>query len=142
MGTYLTEEGLLRGIPEHLLTQLTDDLEAGVPDAALLAEVIADAEAEVDAYVSQVRPLPLPTVPRFLGLLALDVALYRLFGRRQIADEAVADRYKAAVRSLEKIAKGEIQLGVPAPAAEQPGSVLTNKTAADRMFGRDVMDRY
>ncbi|MEW6490767.1 MAG: DUF1320 domain-containing protein [Thermodesulfobacteriota bacterium] len=142
MGRYVTPELLLRGLSEEHQAQLTDDAGTGEADAAVLEEAIADAEAEADAYVQAVYPLPLPSVPRLLTRIVIDLAVWHLFGRRQLHDDAVEARHKAAVKLLERIAAGEIALGIAAPPAKATGSAATNKTDADRLFGRDVLDRY
>lgn len=139
MGVYVTVAELARGLPADWAEQLTDDLGAGAADTDLLEGAIADAEAEVDAHVGRVLPLPLSTVPRFLGLLALDIAVYRVFGRRQIADEAVDARYKAAVRSLEKLARGEVSLGLSAAAPESVAGAQTVAPGSSRVFTRETL---
>ncbi len=126
-------------LPEDVAAQLTDDVGTGEADPGLLAGAIADAEAEVDAHVGQVLTLPLSTVPRFLSLLALDIAVYRLYGRRQLADEAVDARYKAAVRALEKIARGEIRVGLPAAATESVSHAAVVPPGGGRRFTRASM---
>ena len=139
MGVYLTADELTRGLSETGLTQLSDDDELGTPDAEVLAGAIDDAEAEVNAHVGQVLALPLSTVPRFLARLTLDIAIYRLYGRRQIADDAVDGRYKAAVRSLEKVARGEITLGLPATATESASHAQLVTPGSGRVFTRTTL---
>lgn len=142
MGRYVTPDGLLRGISEEHRAQLTDDAGTGEADETVLEDAIADAEAEADAYVQQVYPLPLPSVPRLLTRIVVDLAVWHLFGRRQLHDDAVEARHKAAVRLLERIAAGEIALGVAAPPAKAAGAVYADKTDEDRLFPKHVMDRY
>lgn len=144
MGRYITAEALLRGLSGEHQTQLTDDLGTGEADEAVLEEAIADAEAEADAYVQQAYPLPLPSgnLPRLLTRVVIDLAVWHLFGRRQLHDDAVEARHKAAVKLLERIAAGEIALGVPKPPAKATGGTRVNKTDEDRLFGKDVLDRY
>jgi phage gp36-like protein len=94
------------------LTQLTDRVGAGVPDAGIVARALADADAEIDGYLASRYALPLATVPPVLARIACDIARYRLWEDR--ASEEVRLRYEDARRTLESIAKGQVSLGLPA----------------------------
>jgi phage gp36-like protein len=97
------------------LTQLTDRVGAGVPDAGIVARALADADAEIDGYLASRYALPLATVPPVLNRIACDIARYRLWEDR--ASEEVRRRYEDARRTLESLAKGVMSLGLPEASA-------------------------
>jgi phage gp36-like protein len=120
------------------LTQLTDRVGAGVPDAAIVARSLADADAEIDGYLATRYALPLATVPSMLARIACDIARYRLWEDR--ASEEVRRRYEDARRILESIAKGMVSLGLPeANAAPALASVTLGN---ERVMTRDGTGGY
>jgi len=113
--TYATQADLEDRFGVDELTQLTDRVGAGVPDAAIVARALADADAEIDGYLASRYALPLATVPPMLARIACDIARYRLWEDR--ASEEVRLRYEDARRMLESIAKGMVSLGLPEASA-------------------------
>jgi phage gp36-like protein len=109
---YATQADLEARFGADELTQLTDRVGAGVPDAAIVARALADADAEIDGYLASRYALPLATVPPVLVRIACDIARYRLWEDR--ASEEVRRRYEDARRMLESIARGQVSLGLPA----------------------------
>lgn len=112
---YATQADLEARFGTDELTQLTDRVGAGVPDAAIVARALADAEAEIDGYLASRYALPLATVPPVLARIACDIARYRLWEDR--ASDEVRRRYEDARRLLESIARGQVSLGLPAASA-------------------------
>ena len=109
---YATQADLEARFGADELTQLTDRVNAGVPDAAIVARALSDADAEIDGYLASRYALPLATVPPALARIACDIARYRLWEDR--ASEEVRRRYEDARRLLESIARGQVSLGLPA----------------------------
>jgi phage gp36-like protein len=103
-------------------------------NAASVAQALADADAMIDGYLASYS-LPLASVPPILTQYACDIARYRLYG--DAAPEVVVNRHKDAIRFLERVAAGQIGLGVTgiAPVA---GSISTN--APSRVFSADALD--
>lgn len=91
------------------VAQLADPYGAGAPDDAVLTPALADADAEIDAYLVGRYTLPLAAVPANLARIACDIARYRLW--KDQASEEVRMRYQDAVRYLERIASGAIPIG-------------------------------
>jgi phage gp36-like protein len=108
---YATQADLEARFGVDELTQLTDRVGAGVPDAGIIARALSDADAEIDGYLASRYALPLATVPPVLARIACDIARYRMWEDR--ASEEVRIRYEDARRALESIAKGVMSLGLP-----------------------------
>lgn len=123
---------------------LTDRSNAGVIDATVLAGALAEADAEIEAYLAPRYPLPLAPVPRIITGLACDIARYRLCGGRVLATDEIRARYKDAVRLLDKIAKGEVGLGVDINGAAPPeaGAVQISSPYPQRVFNDDSLLGY
>ena len=122
---YLTREELLAYMPQRAAIELTCDEAAAMPenpDMAVIDEALASASELIDGYLRGRYALPLAQTPTVLRDLARVIARYRLYERRPEADlpEAVAETYKAAIRTLEQIRNGRITLGVRESAAAQP----------------------
>jgi len=143
---YITIADLKKVVPEQDLIQLTDD---SVPATTINTDnvdrAIADAGELMDGYLRERYSLPLSPVPGLIGTLACDIAVYRLYARRSRLDppEGVAERYRNALKLLEKIQDGKITLGA--------GSAVTPETSADmaavstpggRIFNRHTLGGY
>lgn len=106
------------GAPE--LDQLADRNGDGMPDAGVVDGALADADAEIDAYLAGRYPLPLAHVPPVLARIACDIARYRLWADK--ASEEVRNRYADARRLLEQVAAGRVLLGVSTDPATPPSA--------------------
>jgi len=133
--SYATPDDMLAAFGEDTLIELTDRAEVGAVDQTILAAALAAADAEIDAYVARVAVLPLPRVPGVLRGIGVSIARWRLSdqpdGRERVD-------YEDAVRQLEQIAKGLIDLGLPAggdpPARTRPqvaGIAAPRRTGAN-----------
>ena len=113
---YCTDENILGRIDETALTQLAADDE-GLIDDEIVAAAIADAAATIDSYCQGRYSIPLSPVPPKITELCVDIAVYNLYSRSDLAmPEIRKDRYNAAIRFLERVADGKIQLGAATPA--------------------------
>ncbi|MEW6670224.1 MAG: DUF1320 domain-containing protein [Thermodesulfobacteriota bacterium] len=142
--SYCTQDDILEQIDETALIELTDDDGVGAVDAARVTRAIADADADIDAYCQAHYSVPLSPVPPKVRKLAVDIAIYHLYSRRgDAAPDIRKDRYRDAVRFLEKVAAGDIALGVASPAPESGGAEFISPVAgsppATRIFTRDTM---
>jgi phage gp36-like protein len=91
----------------------TDDSGDGTIDRAFLIAKLIDAQAEVEANVAAAQyVLPLAVVPAILKTAIADLARSRLY-RRGVPDE-VAENAKVQRRLLERIARGDLPLPLPA----------------------------
>ena len=120
--------------PARDLIEITDPNAVAIQDAPI-TQAISDASAEIDGYLESRFTLPLVTAPVVLTLLCCDIAMYRLQALRPERDiKDAKDRYDAAIHKLEKVAKGDLTLGLSATSTEppiaSPSVLVTNATPA------------
>ncbi len=138
---YATQADLTDRFSTVELTQLTDrDNTVNAIDATVLERALLDADAEIDARLQARYALPLASVPQVLVNIACDIARYRLYDDR--ATDQVTRRYEDAIRLLDKIGKGEVNLGLTA--ALQPTGVAggPSYTEPARTFSADKLRDY
>jgi len=142
---YCTIEDIKKLLPETDLVQLTDDEGAGTINPQRLEEAVAQADADIDSYLSGKYAVPLTPVPAVVKKLSADIAVYNLYSRRlEQIPETRAERYRNAVRMLEGIARGTISVGAataPQPAADAGGPEAT-RTADERTFTKTTMEGF
>lgn len=137
--TYATKQDLLERFGDDELVQLTDELAQGEIDDVKVTRALVDADADINGYLANRYALPLATTPPMIRRLACEIARYHLFNKAPT--EAVAQRYRDAIRMLEAIAKGLVGLGLDgvgepinsagAPDFTTPGRVFTQDTLKD-----------
>lgn len=136
---YATKQDLIDRFGEAELLLLTDRTAAGVVDDEVLGLALADAEAEIDAFLGGRYQLPLVEVPPVLARVAADLTRYRLFAGNPT--ETVKQRYQDAVRFLRDLASGEAvlpgQSGVTQATAGGP-----EFSAPDRVFTADSLEDF
>jgi len=134
--SYCTIDDLVKAASAETLIQLTDDTGSGVYDSAVLNAEIQNATDEINAYCQKryADSLPFATVPGIIKMLCIDIAVYRVAARRGRLDteSTISKKYEAAVRKLEGIAKGLIDLGSSAVVEDEIS--FTGKTPEDRKF--------
>jgi len=137
---YATQADLETRFGSEELAQRSDRINGSVIDATVVARALADAEAEIDAYLAVRYQLPLASVPAVLGRIACDIALYRLC---DIPPDEVRKRYEDAVRDLKRAADGVLVIDGASPLAASPASTggIASKTPA-RIFGADNLADY
>ena len=137
---YCTQQNLIDRFGEPELIQLTDRAGTlGAIDSAIVAAAIADADAEIDSYLTDYT-LPLSPVPANFERLACDIARYYLYEDQMI--DIVQERYKNAVRYLEQVASGKITLSVDASGSAPAVADGVEFTAAESIFSRDTLSGY
>jgi phage gp36-like protein len=142
---YATQQDMEDRFGERELVDLTDrDLPlTGAIVAGVVTKAIADAEAEIQAYISARYPLPLPTsAPPILVRLTCDIARYYLYFYTQTIPDAVQKAYVNSVTLLKRISEGKAELAVtpPAVAPTEPSGISTS--ASTRIFTEDELDDY
>ncbi len=128
---YCTAQHLTDRFGATELIQLTDRALTGSIDFAVLDQAIADADAEINGYLTA-YPLPLAVVPANLIALACDITRYRLCDDQLI--EVIVKRYERAIRYLEQVAAGKVSLGADATGQKPPepaaGPVISSDAPA------------
>ena len=113
---YITRDDVLLGLAKMELVQLTnDDPYGSEPDLAVLDRAIEYACELADGYLMGRYTLPLDPAPSMLRHLCTDIARHWLHRRRiNTADfpKPLEAAYSNAIKILEQIRDGKIQLGV------------------------------
>ena len=142
---YCTKTDIEKMIPAADVIDLTDDEGTGEYIASRVSEAIAQADAEIDGYCGAKYSVPFTTVPSTVKKCSVDIAVYNLYSRKmEKIPDTRTDRYKNAIRFLEKVAEGKISIGIdPEPAASTGSSYAEcNKTESDRIFTGTKMRGY
>lgn len=144
---YCVQADIANMLPEAVLIRLTDDANAGSIDTDRLEESIDTASDEIDTYIGGRYSLPITgTVPPIIKKMCCDIAIYNLYSRvKESIPELRQKRYDAAVRLLEKIAKGEISIGIQPPpdppsAGNYEGGMQVS--ARTKMFDAATLDKF
>jgi phage gp36-like protein len=138
---YCTEDDLLKMIPQADLADLT--VESGeVPDSLIIAEALAKAAAEIDAYLGVKYVVPLASPPDQVKALAVDLALYHLYSRRNMVPPVCQQRYEAAVAFLKQVARGEVVITGPGGEAPTQAKEVTDADSAFRVFSRRTLEDW
>lgn len=138
---YCIQADLEKLIPVDKLAELTTEV-GDTPDAKVVADCIARADAEIDSYLGVRYRLPLSPVPPQVKSLSVDIALYHLYSRRSVAPPVRQQKYAAAVAFLRQVAAG--QAVVEGVNGEPPGAEreVRELTSATRLFRRDNLGEW
>jgi phage gp36-like protein len=125
---YCTVQELTDRYSERMLTDISDRGEnaTGAINAALIDRAVADADALIDGYLKVRYRLPLASVPRLVKDLSLRISIY--YAHAHVAADKIEADYKEALKTLQHISQGLIQLDVDGaePAASGAAEVRTN----------------
>jgi len=133
---YCTKQNLIDRYSESELIQLTDRAAQGVIDDTVLDRCIADADGEIDGYLSPKYGAPLAVVPKAIERIACAITRYYLYDDN-VTDQ-VATLYKDAIAFLKGVANGTISIGIDAVGAKPTKSSNTvQMESGGREFGRD-----
>lgn len=162
---YSTDQHLLNGIDESQVLALIDDEKLNVqslvelqgvstdeahPDQATalkqlqrLDQARINADEMIDVYLISHRTVPIPEpVPGAIRKLSVDLTIYHLYERRMRDNipDGIEKIFKANIATLKELQRGTIRASDdPKPEAAQ---FATNKRASDRVFNRDLLDRF
>jgi phage gp36-like protein len=137
---YATQQDLVDRFGQQELIELSDRARSGAIDPAVVAKALADADAEIDGYLSAKFALPLSAVPSVINRIACDVTRYYLYDDR--VSEAVRKRYEDAVKFLKGVVAGEISIGVDASSESPSVSGGPQTSSPDREFTRETLADY
>lgn len=113
-------------------------------DSALarIDDAVADADGLIDGFLRQRgHALPLSPVPRLVSVWSRAIARYNLHRNRRAleSDDPVVRDYKDALRRLQQVADGKLQLGVTDTLANSAGMPKAGKPC--RIL-RDALQDY
>ena len=120
--------------------QISDRNADGMIDDDVVLVALADATAEIDAYLGRFKQ-PFTETPPILKRLCCDIARYRLSATSGVlVTDEIRNRYKIDVLDLLKaLARGDVQLGFNGAgeqvATSDNGVVFVN--GKTRVFSRD-----
>lgn len=111
-------------------------------DAALVKinRALADATSEINAHLQGRYQLPLVTPPEMIKLKCADIARYLLHDDHPT--EQVKQRYEDAMRYLNKVANGQISLGVNQDNKAPQTARTVRFVPGPRVFSRDNARDY
>lgn len=119
---YLTQAELEDRIGADHVAALSDHSGAHTADTSVVDSAIADADAEANGYIGVLHALPLSTPPEQVKSIVAAIARYNLHRRNVPADHPAYIAYRDAVRTLERIASGDVVLsGVALPVVASSG---------------------
>lgn len=108
--------------------------------AQRVTDAIADVDALITAKLAARYAVPLASTPLLLRNLACDLVRARLYEDR-ITDH-VASRERAAMKLLDEIASGALQLGLDAAAQQAAPSSGPQFTTTTRVFSPSTLADY
>lgn len=131
--TYATAQDIIDLYGEDLLRRLADRDKDGLPDDAVVADALQGADEICNAYLSAQFTVPVVPTPGIVRTCAIDIAVYRMAIERAQRTDEMRLRYEDALKILDKIAKGDIGIGLPPGGGggggdpTDPGSIPLNK---------------
>jgi phage gp36-like protein len=141
-GCGLTMAMVVRAVTGDNLTDLTAAQQAAAPiAAAAFAEIIENASGTVDGFSAGRYVTPWNPVPVVIKTIALDIAVYNLYSRRENVPELRKERHTNAMKLLDRLAQGKLTIGagqVPQPTA---GGAAAYRSRT-KIFDSALMDTF
>lgn len=155
MGSYASNADLIARYQSSFdASWATDSEDTGTPDQAVCTEVMGNADGTADSYIAVQYRTPVAVagdaiLAARMKSLVLDMAMWYLALRQGFASDLLQKAYEEAIKWLEGVAAGKIEL----PAAEAQASTAANTPAATwgaggesspgalRKFSRDTQGR-
>lgn len=139
---YATLADLQRAYGEELLHILADRDGGGSLDTEAVDQALASASAMIDGYLGGRYTVPVSPIPPILATYAVDIAVYNLASGPGLMTDDRRERYKDAIRFLERVADGKITLGVNTPPPAAASTSLPDISSATKIFDRESMKGY
>ncbi len=143
--TYISNDDIEQRLGTQAYIELTDDAGTGSADEALVDEARLGAEAEADSHLATRYRTPVdltgqPGVAAALRTFVLDIAAYRLHGRRPPIPVDVVRRYQEAAAWLARVASGAAHLPTTFPPAEPTAlGIMAERSSHERAMTRDSL---
>ncbi|MBF0607452.1 MAG: DUF1320 domain-containing protein [Magnetococcales bacterium] len=142
---YCTVINIQNAIRSIELVGLTDDAGTGNVNVVVVEAAITTASAFVDGYCASRYRVPLgDPVSGVIRKITTDIAVYFLFQRNQQSEigQRRIDDYKQALKMLEDIRSGALNIQQPEPPHTGYDRVQTNKSTGDLIFTSEKLSRY
>lgn len=137
---YGDKASMILAFGEAELIRLTDrDGQAGAIVDSVLEKALGDAAGIVDGYLAKRYTLPLTSLPAAVTTSAQAIAYYLLWPH---APEEVRNRYRDAIKQLQDIAAGTIQLDAEGVAPAQAAGGGVQYEAPARIYDRDSLKGF
>ncbi|MBN2544580.1 MAG: DUF1320 domain-containing protein [Spirochaetes bacterium] len=143
---YCEEEDLYSQFNKEVLVGFateSDDADDAYKDR--IAALISAAEAEVNGYLAKQYKLPLTIVPDAVKNVTIDIAIYKILGRKGIkkdSEESIwIDRYKNAIKFLEGVRDGKNDIGIVTEEGVSSPSNYSFKSE-EKVFDSDFWKGY
>jgi phage gp36-like protein len=135
---YIEQTDLAGKIPPSILLKAVDDNGDGVEDAGIWTAIATSVDETIDGYLEMRFFLPLPAVPKFIKDTARILACEACYDRVGFSGEKNpwSERAKAALAVLERIAKGELNLGSELEETSSEGGIVSEPSKVYRTDGR------
>lgn len=133
---YAVPQDIVTAYGEASLMAAMDD--NAVVDKAKVVAALGKATAEIDSYIADRYPLPLPSTPDRLRDICVDIATYKMSQTADVLTDEIRQRYEDAVKWLDKVASGRVSLGLPKAAGQKSAKAVV-VTGPNRLFTRDKM---
>lgn len=143
---YCSIKNIETQVSTQTLIQLTSDDNQNSIDRIVAEESIIYASTVIDGYLRGRYHLPLNTRFPLLKVIAIDIAIFRLYSRRMRTEipEVISENYKNAINLLKDIQKGLLSLECEPESNINmaSGDYKINKNYKDRIFNRKTMNEY
>lgn len=147
--SYCTQAEVRSMLKTETLNQLLEDSREDDPDeleariGPVIDQAIADADSEIDGYLSKRYPVPICPTPGIIRKFSKDIALYNIFSRTGIDEESrdktFLNRYNAAVKFLTLVSEGKVSIGADTGSAAGAAASSFSIHSNGRIFDRDQM---
>ena len=136
--SYISQSELKGLIPDVILGESMDDNADEAADAGMWDAVAAEVDDEINGRLESRYRVPIDPVPSTIRKAAKAIAIYLLYGRRQIGDDrnpgkADADYWK---KRLDEIGRGALPLSWEAQSAESPATLIQEEAKTFDPAGR------
>lgn len=110
----------------------------------IIEAAILDADGEIDGYLNKRYRVPLRNPSKVICKFSKDIALYNIFSRQGIQKDSPENtyyqRYRDAIRFLENVAKGIVEIGVTDDEGVASSPIKEYRVNSDRrIFSRDSL---
>ncbi len=145
--SYLANSDIEKRLGTAAYVQLTDDEGTGSANEDRVDEARLGAEGEANSYLARRYAVPVdlgghPELAAVLESFVLDLAEYRLHGRRPPVPDDVLRRRQEAVQWRGRVAEGQVDLpAAAAPTASTSSGTVAEVSGAERVFDREELDR-